>query len=116
MDPRIEDADPIHRTQLWCIGALEQMQRWGLIKNFPLKLTPVGTAIWDQLEAQWAPDDSQIENFITFNFEEARAETTSVLLRGFRDYRKTMEDFEKDKSRHSSDNLDEENHTPTTET
>lgn len=86
-----ESLSEAEKTILWILGALRQMQIWGLIGGTFEPVTPRGLAVWDQIDKTDAPSGEQIAEALHALFGKASDAKENLLLCEFRDNREQME-------------------------
>jgi len=76
------------RALLWILGAMKQLEDWGLISGgHGHGITHKGLAAWDQLDAAWQPDNQALMNMCELHDWPIGA---YLLLQAFRDRRDEM--------------------------
>lgn len=93
-----ETLNHAERVLVWTFGSLRQMRIWGLVGGGDAHpLTPKGVSLWDQLDMDWKPSDSDlkscIESHVCRNGSKDLRAKMLFILRDFRDNRETMNEF-----------------------
>jgi len=91
----IRDMSELDKTVAWVLGAVHQLSDWGVLPKEIVGLaTPAEVALFDQVDAEWKPDDRQIEDIcmsvLTHNEKQVLGKDVINLLKRFRDNREAI--------------------------